>query len=100
MHLVRLQPTIHGIAMRLASLLWWGAEVREDARELHEKRDQMLAFLENELDNPATASKVVSSSSLFGLLVCKKCIRTSVHTIIVQVPAAPRAARVYRAPRQ
>jgi hypothetical protein len=97
---VRFQLTIHGIAMRLASLLWWGAEVREDARELHEKRDQVLAFLENELDNPATASKVVSSSSLFRLLVCMICIRTSVHTIIVQVPAAPRAARAYRAPRQ
>jgi len=44
--------------MRLASLLWWGAEVRDDARELHEKRDQVLAFLENELDNPATANRV------------------------------------------
>jgi len=32
--------------LRLVSLLWWGAEVREDARELHEKRDQVLAFLD------------------------------------------------------
>ena len=85
--------------MRLASLLWWGAEVRDDARELHEKRDQVLAFLENELDNPAAANRVVSSSSLFRLLVCMMCICT-VHTTMVQVPAAPRAARVYRAPRQ
>ena len=45
------------------SWLWWSSEGREAGDQLHEKRDQVLAFLENELDLPATASKVVSSGT-------------------------------------
>lgn len=38
--------------------LWWGAASEAAAGPLQEKRDQVLTFLENELDSPATSAHV------------------------------------------